>query len=130
MFPPVHSLAWRRALEDDEICGMRIPSGAIVAIIPWVIHRHKSMWEHAGRFDPQRFSEGLSSERPRHSYIPFSAGPRYCIGASFAMTEGVMILARMVQRYRLELATSSPVEPRGLITLRPRNALLMRPLKR
>ena len=126
LFPPVHSLAWRQALDRDEVCGREIPVGAIIGIIPWVIRRHRALWEEPDRFDPERFSPARSDAQPRGAYIPFSVGPRYCIGASLALTEGVMVLAHVAQHYRLRLAQDRPVEPRGLLILHPRNGLFMR----
>ena len=125
LFPPVHSLAWRQALDRDEVCGREIPAGAIIGIIPWVIHRHKALWEAPERFEPERFSPEQSVGHPRGAYIPFSVGPRFCIGASLALTEGVMVLAHVAQHYRLRLAHDQSVEPRGLLTLHPRNGLVM-----
>ena len=130
LFPPVHSLAWRQALERDEVCGRTIPAGAIVGIIPWVIHRHRALWDDPECFDPARFSLEQGNEHPRCAYIPFSVGPRFCIGASLALTVGVMVLANVAQHYQLRLAQDWPVEPRGLLTLHPRNGLIMRPIRR
>lgn len=130
LFPPVHSLAWRQALERDEICGRAIPAGSIIGIIPWVIHRHSVLWDDPERFDPARFSPDRGNEHTRCAYIPFSVGPRFCIGASLALTVGVMVLAHVAQRYCLRLAQIQPVEPRGLLTLHPRNGLVMRCTRR
>ena len=130
LFPPVHSLAWREALERDEVCGREIPAGAIVGIIPWVIHRHRALWEAPERFDPGRFAPEHGGQRPRCAYIPFSVGPRFCIGAALAMTVGIMVLAHVAQHYRLRLAQDRPVEPRGLLTLHPRGGLHMRAIRR
>ena len=130
LLPPVHSLAWRQALESDEVCGRAIPAGAIIGIIPWVIHRHRALWDAPERFDPERFASERSGEHPRCAYIPFSVGPRFCIGASLALTVGIMVLSHVAQRYRLRLAQDEPVEPRGLLTLHPRNGLAMRAIRR
>ena len=130
LFPPVHSLAWREALEPDEVCGRKIPAGAIIGIIPWVIHRHRALWEAPERFDPGRFAQDRGSQHPRCAYVPFSVGPRFCIGAALAMTVGIMVLAQVAQHYRLRLAEDRPVEPRGLLTLHPRDGLLMRRVRR
>ena len=119
LFPPIHSLPWRQALERDEVCGREIPAGAIIGIIPWVIHRHRKLWEAPERFEPERFSPERSGQQPRCSYIPFSYGPRFCIGASLALTEGVMVLAHVAQHHRLRLAHGQSVEPRGLLSLHP-----------
>ena len=119
-----------RRWSGTRSAGAQIPAGAIIGIIPWVIHRHCALWEAPERFEPKRFSAERSSQQPRGSYIPFSYGPRFCIGASLALTEGVMVLAHVAQHYRLRLAHSQSVEPRGLLSLRPRNGLLMHRIRR
>jgi cytochrome P450 len=93
--------------------------------VPWLLHRKPALWEHPDRFDPERFSPERVLARPRHAYIPFGAGQRICIGAAFAMTEAMLILAMITQRYRLHLMPGHPIEPQGLITLRPRYGLRM-----
>jgi cytochrome P450 len=74
------------------VCGRLIPKGAIVWVVPWVLHRNPILWENPGRFDPARFSEERSSGRSRFAYLPFSTGPGVCIGATLAMTEALLIL--------------------------------------
>ena len=130
LFPPVHSLAWRQALNRDEVCGREIPAGAIIGIIPWVIHRHRALWQDPERFEPERFSAEQCGAHSRCAYIPFSVGPRFCIGASLALTEGVMVLAHVAQHNRLRLAHDQSIEPRGLLTLHPRNGLFVRRTRR
>ena len=124
LYPPVHTLV-REAIAPDELLGHRIPVRATILIVPWLLHRKPSLWERPDRFEPERFSPERISSRPRFAYIPFGAGPRICIGAAFAMEEALLILAMIAQRYRLHLKTGHPVEPQGLITLRPRYGLRM-----
>jgi cytochrome P450 len=124
LYPPAHTIS-REALAEDEIEGHRVRSGSVVSIVPWVIHRHRTLWDHPDAFDPERFAPERAATRPRFAYIPFGGGPRICIGAGFAMTEAMIILAMVGQRYRLRLAPDAVVEPIGLITLRPRNGLPM-----
>jgi len=124
LYPPAHTTG-RQPIKPDEILGHRIPAGAEVLIMPWLIHRKPQLWENPERFDPERFAPERAAERPRFAYIPFGAGPRICIGAAFAMTEAILILATMAQRYRLHLKPGHPVEPQGLITLRPRYGMQM-----
>jgi cytochrome P450 len=123
LYPPFPIMAWRGALADDEICGVKIPRGATVTIVPWVLHRHAKLWDYPDRFDPERFSPQRSAGRSRYAYLPFGTGPRVCIGASFAMMEITLILTSLVQRYRLRILPDHPVEPQGLVTLRPRYGL-------
>lgn len=125
LYPPVHTLS-RSALADDEIAGHRVPAGSTVLIVPWLLHRHRRLWQDPERFMPERMSPEHEPARPRFAYIPFGAGPRICIGASLAMTEAILILASIAQRWRLRLIEDPPVEPVGLITLRPRYPLMMR----
>ncbi len=125
LYPPAHTTG-RQPIVADEILGHRIPAGAEVLIVPWLLHRKPSLWERPDRFEPERFSPERAAARPRFAYIPFGAGPRICIGAAFAMEEALLILATIAQRYRLHLKPGHPVEPQGLITLRPRYGLRMR----
>jgi cytochrome P450 len=120
LYPPAHTMA-REPIGPDEVLGQRIPPGAIVLIAPWLLHRKASLWPKPHQFDPERFA----TEPPRYTYIPFGAGQRICIGAAFAMTEAILLLATIAQRYRLKLKPTHPIEPQGLITLRPRHGMPM-----
>lgn len=124
LYPPAHTLS-RTPIEDDEVLGHRIPAGSNILIVPWLLHRNPKIWEHPGRFDPERFAPDRAAARTRFAYIPFGAGPRICIGAAFAMAEAMLILGTVAQRYRLRLKPDHPVEPQGLITLRPRHGMRM-----
>jgi cytochrome P450 len=124
LYPPVHTIA-RAALADDTLAGRHVPKGSIVLIAPWVLHRHRQLWHDPGRFDPERFSPEQAAARPRFSYLPFGGGRRICIGAAFAMAEATILLATIAQRYRLRVVPGLPVEPQGLITLRPRRGMMM-----
>ncbi|MBV8674161.1 MAG: cytochrome P450, partial [Acidobacteriaceae bacterium] len=123
LYPPLHTLAWRAALDEDEVCGLKIPKGATITIVPWVLHRHTKLWDRPGRFEPSRFSPERSEGRPRYAYLPFGAGPRVCIGPSFMMMTLTLVVAAIAQRYRLRLVPDHPVEVQGLAYLRPRYGL-------
>jgi cytochrome P450 len=124
LYPPAHTLG-REPIAADEVLGHRIPARSTVLVVPWMLHRKPSLWERPDRFEPERFSAEQTAARPRFAYLPFGAGPRICIGAAFAMAEGTLILATIAQRYRLHLKPGHPVEPQGLITIRPRYGLPM-----
>ncbi len=130
LYPPVHSLAWREAAADDEICGKKIPAGSLVGIVPWVVHRHQSLWERPNVFDPDRFEKERSAGRPRYAHIPFSAGPRVCIGGTFAAVEGVLALAALGQRFSLEIVDDENLMPKGLLTLHPSGGMRARLTRR
>ena len=124
LYPPAHTMS-RQAIEEDEIEGYRVRKCSMVFIVPWLIHRHRLLWERPEVFDPLRFAPEKSAARPRFAYLPFGGGPGICIGAGFAMSEALIILAMLGQRYRMRLVDGFPVEPVGLITLRPRHGLRM-----
>jgi cytochrome P450 len=124
LYPPAHTLA-RQAVAADQVLGVKVPAGGMVLIAPWLLHRKASLWPDPERFDPERFAPERSASRPRFAYIPFGAGPRICIGAAFAMTEAMLILALIAQRFSLRLKPGHPVEPQGLITLRARHGMKM-----
>jgi cytochrome P450 len=117
LYPPAFSIV-RQARAPDNAAGVVVPARAVVLIVPWVLHRHRLLWRDPDSFDPSRFLPG--AEPPaRFSYLPFGAGPRACVGAQFALTETVLVLARLVQAFRIELADDRPVLPLATITLQP-----------
>jgi cytochrome P450 len=124
LYPPAHTMS-RAALGRDEVCGQRIPRGAVIFIVPWILHRHRLLWQQPEEFDPERFRPETAQARSRFAYIPFGAGPRICIGAAFAMLEIMIVLATLAQRFRPRLVAGHKVEPRGVITLRMRHGLRM-----
>lgn len=124
LYPPVHSFS-RQAMAEDRIAGRRIPAGAVVIIAPWLLHRHRKLWEEPDRFNPENFAPARAAARPRFAYLPFGGGPRRCIGASLAMTEALVILAMVAQRYTPRLVPHHRVMPIGLITLRPEGGMPM-----
>jgi cytochrome P450 len=124
LYPPAPFMT-REPVADDVICGHEVPKGSYVAINPWVVHRHRRLWDHPLRFDPERFTPARSAQRPRFAYLPFGGGPRICLGASFAMMEAVLVLAALARKFRFRLAPGQMVEPRGMITLRPNRGMVM-----
>jgi cytochrome P450 len=125
LYPPFPVMAWRGVVAEDEVCGVRIPKGATVCIAPWVLHRHTRLWEDPERFDPERFLPERSRGRSRYAYLPFGTGPRVCIGASFAMTEMMLVMATLAQHCRLRTAEGHRVEPRSRVTLQARQGWKM-----
>lgn len=124
LFPPAWAIS-RNTIAEDEIAGYRIPPGTNILISSFITHRHTAFWDNPERFDPERFLPGRSESRPHFAYLPFGGGPRICIGNGFAMAEAQLVLATIVQRYRLRLVPNRPVELHPLITLRPRRGIWM-----
>ncbi|MCQ8278421.1 cytochrome P450 [Acetobacteraceae bacterium KSS8] len=117
LYPPAYLLV-REAKAADRLGDLAIEPGTIVSISPWVLHRHEAHWGDPDRFDPARFLPGAAPP-DRMVYIPFGAGPRICVGAQFALTEAVLVLARLVRRFRLSLPEGGTVLPRALVTTQP-----------
>lgn len=124
LYPPVWAMT-RRCQGGDVIDGYRVPPNALVIVSPYLMHRHPRYWEAPETFDPERFSPERSAGRPPYAFIPFSGGPRLCIGRSLATLETRLVLARVLQRYAPRLVPGHPVEPEALVTLRPKYGLPM-----
>ena len=115
----------RRALADDRLGGYHVPAGTDIFICPFLLHRHATHWHRPEDFDPERFVPATSESRHRFAFLPFSAGPRYCIGASFAMAEMTMHLSMVAQRLRLQYAGDAPPQAEFQINLRTRHDVHM-----
>ncbi len=124
LYPPAATLS-REALEADTLGGRSVRAGETVIISPWVLHRHQLLWERPDEFLPERFMPGVREKIDRFAYLPFGAGPRVCIGGGFAMREGVILLAAIVQKFRFNLAPGHVVTPVQRITLRPKGGMPM-----
>ena len=124
LYPPAFSIV-RQARRADDAAGVAIPPRAVVLIVPWVLHRHRRLWRNPDAFDPGRF---LPDAEPlaRFSYLPFGTGPRACVGAQFALTELVLVLARLTRDFHIDMADDRPVLPRATITLQPDRSPLFR----
>jgi len=125
LYPPAPAVSLRMARGADEICGVKVRRGDQIFVSPWLLHRHRRLWDEPMRFDPERFTPERSAGRPRFAYLPFGGGPRVCIGASLAMTEATLILAALAQRFRPRLAEGEEVRLQSRITLRPAGGLKM-----
>jgi cytochrome P450 len=129
LYPSAWSIS-RCALADDEIGGYHIPRGAIVALSPYTLHRHLAFWPEPEKFDPERFTPEQEAERHRYAYIPFGAGARKCIGDQMALMESIIILPMTLQKFRLQLVPDHPIEEHAVVTLRPKQGILMTATKK
>lgn len=117
LFPPAWTTG-REAAEDVEIGGYTIPKGAQILLSQWVVHRDPRWFPNPEGFDPDRWTKDRVEGLPKYAYFPFGGGPRICIGNHFAMTEATLLLAMMVQRFRLELLPGQRLELKPSVTLR------------
>jgi cytochrome P450 len=123
LFPPVWVVG-RRAAEDVAIGDIEVPRRTIVVMSQYVIQRDARFWPEPESFLPERWL-AEATDRPKFAYFPFGGGSRICVGESFAWAEGVLMLAVMAQRWRLEPAAGHTVELNPTVTLRPKNGLRM-----
>jgi unspecific monooxygenase len=124
LYPPAFTLA-RQARRADTAGGIPIPARAVVLIAPWVLHRHRRLWDQPERFYPARFLPDAPPPE-RCAYLPFGMGPRVCIGAQFALTEATLVLAAMIRAFHIERADTEPVVPVAIVTTQPDHPPLFR----
>ena len=117
LYPPAFTLA-RQAIGDNVAGDLPVAARTVVLIAPWVLHRHRRLWRDPEVFDPSRFLPGAPPP-DRFAYMPFGIGPRVCIGAQFALTEATLVLATLIQNFRIERADDDPVTPRAIVTTQP-----------
>ncbi|WP_457582813.1 cytochrome P450 [Ensifer canadensis] len=120
LYPPVPILA-RQTRQAEMIGDIAAERGSLILIVPWLLHRTESLFEDPHHFRPDRFMGG---RRPTpYSYIPFASGPRVCPGLHFGLTEAILCLAIIAQRFRVAVIDGHKVEPICRLTLRPKGGL-------
>lgn len=118
LYPPIWGVT-RTPKRDVTLSGYRVPAGSIVSVSPWLMHHSAQHWAEPEAFRPERFADS-SGTRHRYAYFPFGGGPRQCIGSQFALTEATLVLASILQRFRVCLPKNeAPVLPKFGFTLRP-----------
>ena len=98
---------------------------SLISLSPHVVHRHPDYWPDAERFDPERFAPELVAARPKFAYIPFAAGPRICIGNSFALMEMVYAFAMAAKRFDVKQTTDEEIPATFAGTTRPTKTLFV-----
>ncbi len=124
LYPPVPILP-REALHDEEFEGEAIPRGSLIFVVPWLLHRHKKLWDYPDHFIPERFLGERARQISKFAYVPFSVGPRVCAGMTFALTESILCVATLAQKFSMKLTPGHVVEPVCRLTLRPAGGLPM-----
>jgi cytochrome P450 len=124
LYPPLPVML-RSAAAADEVCGRSIPRRSIVAVMPWVIHRHRRLWPEPDRFDPDRFAPEQGRARSRYAHIPYGVGPHVCVAAPLANMEILISIAVLAQRLRFRLVPDQTIEPTAWTTLRPKDGIMM-----
>ena len=121
LYPPAAFLS-RTAQVADRLCGREVLPGDTVMLPIYALHRHHLLWDRPDAFDPDRFLTAPD----RYAYLPFGAGPRICIGASFALHEAVIILSTLLARFRFHAIPGRNPQPRMILTLRPHGGVWLK----
>jgi cytochrome P450 len=129
LYPPAPSIN-RAAIADDQYGEVAIPAGVTVLIMPWTVHRHRALWDQPDAFVPSRFWPENKGNIDRFQYLPFGAGPRVCIGATFALQEAVIAAAVLLYRFRFECTPDCKPWPVQKLTTQPDGGLPMRVVPR
>lgn len=130
LYPPAPSIN-REPVATDTYKSLTLPKGAAVLVMPWTVHRHRGLWQNPDAYLPERFHPGNRETIDKHQFLPFGAGPRVCIGASFAMQEAVIVLAVLLRRFRFDMTPGAPHPwPVQKLTTQPQGGIWMRVLAR
>ncbi|MFN0041037.1 MAG: cytochrome P450 [Burkholderiales bacterium] len=124
LYPPVPTMG-REALREEKLLGMTVPKASFIVVSPWLLHRHKKIWNKPDHFIPERFLPGGDRPASKFAYIPFSIGPRVCAGMGFALAESILCLALLGRAFKLRLKPGHDVRPVSRLTLRPGDMLPM-----
>jgi cytochrome P450 len=125
LYPPAWTLG-RQALTDYMIDKYVIPSGSIVLMSQYVMHRNPQYFPKPEDFDPDRWTKEFKSVLPRFSYFPFGGGIRGCVGEPFAWIEGILVIATVYRKWKMHHDPEHKVELKPLITLRPKYGMRMK----
>ena len=129
LFPPAWAMG-RKSTAPVELGPYRIPAGASFFFSQFIMGRSREFWDEPETFRPERHTPENKAARQRFVYFPFGAGRRQCIGESFAWMEGVLSLATVARRWRLELIPGQTIAMQAKITLRPKFPMQMRLVER
>ncbi len=125
LYPPVPMLV-REASCPERFRDRDVPKGAQVVLSPWHLHRHERLWDNPDGFDPGRWQTENGKRCQREAYMPFSAGPRVCTGAGFAMVEGPLLLSMLLKRVRFDLVEGKEPVPVAFLTVRAKDGIHLR----
>ncbi len=129
LYPPVGFFV-RQANEAQQMRSKALPEEATIVIAPWLIQRHRALWERPDEFDPDRYAAKSAKESLKCAYLPFGLGPRVCMGATFALQESSLILSTLVKHYRFDPLPGVTPDPVGRLTVRSENGMRLAVYKR
>jgi len=124
LYPPVWLFS-RKAINDDEMMGYRIPAGTNVFLSPYFTHRDATLWEKPESFYPPHFANDGAQLKHKYAFIPFSAGSRRCIGEYFSYIEMQTHLSILLKHFKLTALPNQNIEIEPAINLRTKNSIMM-----
>ncbi|MDK3018517.1 cytochrome P450 [Pseudodonghicola flavimaris] len=125
LYPPVPMMV-REAACPERFRDRSVPKGSQLVLSPWHLHRHERLWDNPDGFDPTRWQTENGKQCQREAYIPFSAGPRVCTGAGFAMVEGPLLLSMLLRRFRVERVAGREPVPVAHLTVRAKDGIWLK----
>ncbi|MEX5565091.1 cytochrome P450 [Pseudophaeobacter sp. 1A16562] len=125
LYPPVPMMV-REAACPERFRDREVPKGSQLVLSPWHLHRHERLWDNPDGFDPERWQTENGKKCQREAYMPFSAGPRVCTGAGFAMVEGPLILSMLLRHFRVAPVAGKEPVPVAHLTVRAKNGIWLR----
>lgn len=125
LYPPVPMMV-RENRCPEEMRGRKVAKGAQIVLSPWHLQRHERIWPRPDEFDPSRWQTEENRACAREAYMPFSAGPRVCTGAGFAMVEGVLLLALLARAFRFDRVEGENPVPVAHLTVRAAQGIRLR----
>ncbi|MBW4985456.1 cytochrome P450 [Mameliella sp. CS4] len=129
LYPPVPMMV-RETTCPERFRNRDIPEGSQMVLSPWHLHRHEGLWENPDGFDPARWQTENGKTCGREAYMPFSAGPRVCTGAGFAMVEGVLLLSLILRDLQVDPVQGREPVPEAHLTVRSRDGIWLRVTRR
>jgi cytochrome P450 len=124
LYPPIAAIS-RVAIDRDDLSGEQVRPGSLIVISPYVLHRHRLLWDRPDVFDPRRFLGNAREMIDRFAYLPFGVGPRKCIGSTFSLQEATLLLAMIARHFTFQPKPGHVAWPVLQVTLRPANGLPM-----
>ncbi|NNE53280.1 MAG: cytochrome P450 [Sulfitobacter sp.] len=125
LYPPVPMMV-RETTGPERFRDRPVRKGAQLVLSPWHLHRHTRLWDNPDGFDPGRWQTENGQKCQREAFIPFSAGPRVCTGAGFAMVEGPLILSRLLRDFRVSAVPERVPVPVAHLTVRSAQGIWLR----
>ena len=132
LYPPSWAIGRQTTRDYSLNEKYSIPSGSVIIMSQYLLHHDARYFSDPEKFIPERWSPKFKASMPRFSYFPFGGGPRSCIGEPLAWVEGIIVLANIINNWKITLEEKdiANIKLQPLVTLRPKNGIRMKISKR